>query len=203
MGVFSVSPKPHTVFIIISQILYLGSPLLFVAIVQGFCMKYDWLRSLKKPLDFGKKYKGKRIFGDHKTFRGFFINVVFCIIGAAVQAGLQTTGSIPSWLILLDYGAYWPLLGLLLGIGMTAGELPNSFLKRKLDISPGGKKGGLYGIFFFLFDQVDLTIGIWICIFFLVKPSLWFVLCSFILTFLLHITVSSVGYLLGMRKTVV
>ena len=54
---------------------------------------------------------------------------------------------------------------ILLGIGMTFGELPNSFLKRQLEIPPGRKKKGPLGILFFVFDQVDLIIGIWIFLF--------------------------------------
>lgn len=187
----------------ICQILFLGSPLLLVAVAQGICLKYDLLSRLKLPLDFGKTFHGKRIFGDHKTFRGFFINTAFCIIGAMIQAGMQIAGLIPPWLPLLDYVTGWPLLGPLLGIGMTAGELPNSFLKRQLEISPGKKGKGLWGLGFFLLDQVDLTIGIWVFIFLLVQPSPGLVAWSFILTILLHIIVSSVGFLLGMRKTIV
>ena len=77
------------------QILFLSSPLLLVAIAQGLCLKYDFLGWLKSPLDLGKTLNGKRIFGDHKTFRGFFINMVFCTIGAMIQARMETTGLIP------------------------------------------------------------------------------------------------------------
>ena len=185
------------------QILFLSSPLLLVAVAQGLCLKYDFLGWLKSPLDLGKTLNGKRIFGDHKTFRGFFINMVFCTIGAMIQARMQTTGLIPSWLLLMDYVKDWPLIGPLLGLGMTAGELPNSFLKRRLGISPGEKGGGLLGLGFFFLDQVDLTIGIWVFIFVLVRPSSGLVLWSFVLTILLHISVSTVGFLLGMRKTIV
>ncbi len=86
---------------------------------------------------------------------------------------------------------------------MTLGELPNSFIKRQLDIHPGRRKKGLLGVVFFLFDQVDLTIGIWLFLFFVIRPSVLLVLWSLVLTIVLHVTISSVGYLLGMRKTIV
>jgi hypothetical protein len=56
---------------------------------------------------------------------------------------------------------------------------------------------------FFLFDQVNLTIGIWIFLFFLVRPSLLLVSWSLLLTLVLHMAISSVGHLAGMRKTIV
>jgi CDP-diglyceride synthetase len=186
-----------------SQILFLGSPLLLAAIAQGLCIKYDWLSRLRRPLDLGRVYKGKRIFGDHKTWRGLAINVLFCSLGAIIQAWLQGKGVLPQWLFLLDYESHALTVGVLIGLGMTVGELPNSFLKRRFEIPPGKSREGPLGIAFFIYDQVDLTIGIWVFLFFLIRPSLWLVLWSLLLTLALHLAVSSVGYLLGMRKTLV
>jgi len=185
------------------QILFLASPLLLVAIAHGFCIKYDWLSGLKRPLDLGVRFRGRRFFGDQKTWRGLVINVVFCTLGTMIQAWLQGKGYLPSWILLLDYRRYRYIVGILLGLGMTVGELPNSFIKRQLDIPPSKRKEGPVGVAFFLFDQVDLTIGIWIFLFFLIRPSLLLVLWSFLLTLLLHVAISSVGYLVGMRKTMV
>jgi hypothetical protein len=173
-----------------------------VAIAQGLCIKYDWLHPLKRPLDLGLCFRGKRIFGDHKTWRGLAINTFFCVLGTTLQARVQETGVFPAWLYLLDYTKESYVAGILLGLGMTVGELPNSFLKRQLDIAPGRGGQGPLGIAFFLYDQVDLAIGIWVFLFFLLKPSLKLILWSLVLTLFLHLAVSGVGYLLKMRKTV-
>jgi len=185
------------------QILFLEFPLILAAIAQGFCIKYDWLHALKKPLDFGTSFRGKRIFGDNKTWRGLVINVLFCSAGAIIEVWLQKKNVVPPWFLLADYTKHGYQIGVLLGLGMTLGELPNSFLKRRLEIPPGGKKGGFLGVLFFLFDQVDLIIGIWILLFFLIRPSIVVILWSFVLTAFLHVVISSVGYLLRMRKTIV
>ena len=74
---------------------------------------------------------------------------------------------------------------------------------RQMEIAPGRKKKGAWGIFFFLMDQVDLTIGIWVCLFLLIRPSLFLVLWSLLITLVLHILISTFGYILGMRKTIV
>jgi hypothetical protein len=185
------------------QILFLGSPLLPAAIAHGLCVKYDWLGWLKRPLDFGGRLKGKRIFGDHKTWRAPAIYVVFCALGTTVQAWLQGRGNLPPWLCLVDYETYGTCVGILMGLGMAAGELPNSFLKRQLDVAPGKRKKGLLGIAIFLFDQVDLAIGIWVFLFLLIRPPWLLVAWSFLLTIALHVAVSTVGYLLGMRETIV
>jgi hypothetical protein len=44
------------------------------------------------------------------------------------------------WILLLDYRKYRYIAVILLGLGMTVRELPNSFIKRQLDIPPGMRK---------------------------------------------------------------
>ena len=104
------------------------------------------------------------------------INVVFCTIGAIIQVRFLDMGYLPQWLFLLDYKNQALTIGMLIGFGMTVGELPNSFLKRRFEIPPGKSREGPLGVAFFIYDQVDLTIGIWIFLFFLIRPSLWLVL---------------------------
>jgi len=84
---------------------------------------------------------------------------------------------------------------------VTLGELPNSFLKRQMEIAPGKKKRGAWGVVFFVFDQVDLSLGAWVFLYWLIRPSLGLILWSLALTLALHLAVSGVGYGLGMRKT--
>jgi len=119
-----------------------------------------------------------------------------------VQVWFESEAILPQWVFLIDYTRYGFLVGVLLGLGMTLGELPNSFLKRQFDIPPGRSRRGFLGIVFFIYDQVDLTIGIWLLLFSLVRPSLFMVLWSILLTLLLHVAVSIIGYLLKMRKTI-
>ena len=185
------------------QILFLGSPIFIAALAHGLCMKYKLIQWIKRPIDSGKKFRNKRIFGDHKTWRAPFVYIIICFLGAMVQSRIQDADIFPEWLFLIDYRIHGCLVGLLLGIGMTVGELPNSFIKRQLDIVPGGKKKGLLGFVFFLFDQVDFAIAIWIFLFFIVNPSLLLVAWSLVLTLLFHMIISGAGYLLGMRETIV
>jgi hypothetical protein len=184
------------------QLMFLGSPLLLAALVHGFCIRYEWFPVLKKPLDFGLSFRGKRVFGDNKTWRGLLVQVIFCILGATIQGWLQKQGVVPPGLVFFDYAEYGPAVGFFLGLGMTIGELPNSFLKRQLDIPPGRRRGGGWGLLFFFLDQVDLALGIWLFFFLVVRPPALLVLWSLVLTAALHLAVSSVGYILRMRETV-
>ena len=171
------------------------------ALVHGICLKYDLLLFLKKPLDFGMSFRGKRLLGENKTWRGLVIQISSCTLGGIMQGWLQVLGFIPHWLRFLDYAESGSLIGLLLGLGMTLGELPNSFLKRQFNILPGQRKEGFQGVLFLVLDQVDLALGVWFFFFLLVKPPLLLVVWSLALTLGLHLSVSSLGYILKMRKT--
>jgi CDP-2,3-bis-(O-geranylgeranyl)-sn-glycerol synthase len=88
-------------------------------------------------MDFGRNFSdGKRVFGNNKTFRGFFFGLA---VGAAV--GLVEC-------MLFDY----PLLFILLTpLGALIGDLTAAFMKRRLGIAPGGM--------FPIVDQVDFVVG--------------------------------------------
>ena len=55
---------------------------------------------LNTPIDFNKKLKGKRILGNHKTWRGLFFGIILAIITAYIQFRLNFNISI------LDYSNY-------------------------------------------------------------------------------------------------
>ena len=89
------------------------------------------------PMDFGKNFvDGRRVFGQNKTFRGFFFGL---IIGVFVG--------------LVEYAVFgYPLLfSFLSPLGALFGDLTGAFLKRRLNIAPGGLLP--------IVDQVDFVVG--------------------------------------------
>lgn len=105
------------------------------------------------PLDFGLTLRGRRLWGDNKTVRGALAMPLLTAAAAAACDGLglvDTTTARPPALL-------W---GLLLGVGYILGELPNSALKRQLDIAPGAAAPGVRRRLFWLVDQVDSLLGI-------------------------------------------
>jgi CDP-2,3-bis-(O-geranylgeranyl)-sn-glycerol synthase len=90
-----------------------------------------------RPLDFGKNFfDGKRIFGTNKTFRGFFFGLA---IGIGVGFVEYLLFNYPIWFCLLS-----PL-------GALLGDLTGAFLKRRLNIAPGGLLP--------IIDQIDFVVG--------------------------------------------
>lgn len=176
----------------------LFSPLFAGLIFHGFCIKFGWLRPFAAPIDRGIAIRGRRLFGANKTFRG----VLAVALGAS--AGYCLQGTVPALqppafraLPTLGLG----LLGFAMGVAAMLSELPNSFLKRQLDIAPGAPGGGAAAVLFYLLDQVDLLLGAWLVAWHWVPPTLSRVLWSVLFVVVVHQIISMLGALLGMRAT--
>jgi CDP-2,3-bis-(O-geranylgeranyl)-sn-glycerol synthase len=89
------------------------------------------------PLDFGKNFlDGKRIFGKNKTFRGFFFGWAIGMLVGLVEN------------VLFGYPILFSVLS---PLGALMGDLAGAFLKRRLNIAPGGLLP--------IIDQVDFVVG--------------------------------------------
>ena len=109
-----------------------------------------FLESLAKPLDAGRTFRGRRIFGSHKTWRGLVVGVGAGVAVYEVQRLLYAMGWLREF-ALLDYGRHPLLPGVLLGFGAIAGDAVKSFFKRQIDIAPGSS--------WLVFDQLDFFFG--------------------------------------------
>jgi hypothetical protein len=183
-------------------LLYLLLPLLGGAIASGLCIRFGWLRALARPIDGGRTLGGRPIFGPNKTLRG----VLAVVIGNTLVLGLQSTALHYAPAIrrveLFDYGMVngW-LVGLAVGTLAALAELPNSFLKRRLNIPAGQSGPGAMGALFYFVDQVDILVGVWLAYSLVVDVTLWRVVLSVGLIFVLHQAVTLIGGGLGMRPT--
>jgi CDP-2,3-bis-(O-geranylgeranyl)-sn-glycerol synthase len=165
---------------------------LVVSFVLTGCAQTAWLRSavsrkLAIPLDFGKSFRGKRIFGDHKTLRGFVV-----MVPAASLAFGAVHPLVPGLWTLTDVQYF--ALGALAGFGFMAGELPNSFLKRQLGIAPGESR-----TFSIVFDRIDSILGMLLVVS-LAVPMPWetWALVLAVGPFL-HLLFSGALFLLGVK----
>lgn len=149
-----------------------------------FANRIPWLRSWKTPLDFGKSWRGKRIFGANKTWRGW----TFGTLMGGVTSLLVNYFYIPN-----AYDArYIFLVGAVLGAGALTGDAVESFLKRQRGVPPGKS--------WFPFDQIDYIIGGLIFVYPLTLIPLILMTAILILYFGLHLLVSYIGYLTGFKS---
>lgn len=190
----------HEVLLALGQALYLFLPLLVAALLSGVVLRQDLCVRLKGPIDAGLSFRGRRLFGDSKTWRGVIVAIVGCTFAVALQKYLLA-GKLRS-LELLDYRRINELaFGAAMGFGAMLGELPNSFVKRQLGIAPGASAKGPLRPLFYVWDQVDLITTAWPCTALWVRPRAGVVLASFALAMILHPAVSLIGYLIHARKS--
>jgi CDP-2,3-bis-(O-geranylgeranyl)-sn-glycerol synthase len=93
-----------------------------------------------KKMDFGRNFiDGKRIFGDNKTFRGFFFGWAVGFLVGIIEG------------FVFGFENYPLLFSLLIPLGALLGDLTGAFIKRRLSIQPGGLLP--------VVDQIDFVVG--------------------------------------------
>lgn len=169
------------------QLVWLFLPAGFANMTASFSKHIDFL---DYPVDFGFKWRAKRIFGDHKTYRGFFFGILAALLCAYLQKHFYQETFYYSF---LDYNKinFW-ILGLLSGFGALLGDLLRSFFKRRMDFPPGSV--------WFPFDQVDWILGAIIALSFYIDISNDKILIAILLAVLIHPAVNYICYLLRLQK---
>jgi CDP-2,3-bis-(O-geranylgeranyl)-sn-glycerol synthase len=113
-------------------------------------------------MDFGKSLRGHRIFGDNKMWRGLVVMPLASSFAFAIFAANRD--ELPVWLqagLWLLPIADYALLGFSCGLAFMLAELPNSFLKRQMDITPGGvSQIRELAVCCLLFDRFDSSLGV-------------------------------------------
>ena len=173
--------------------LYFFLPAFIANMTPTFAWRAGILKFLEKPIDFGKKFQGKPIFGPHKTWRGAILGVLSAIVMAFFQRKLWQYSFFQN----LSFFNYQEinvfLLGFLLGFGAILGDCISSFFKRRKGIAPGSP--------WIPFDQISFVIGAFVLtfLFFKIPILAWFWILF--LSFFLHILVNQIGFYLGINKS--
>jgi CDP-2,3-bis-(O-geranylgeranyl)-sn-glycerol synthase len=148
--------------------------------------------ALAIPIDGGQTLWGKRILGDHKTWRGLIAGVVAGGLIYELQRFAYQAGFAPD-LALIDYPAHPLLPGLLMGVGTGVGDAVKSFFKRRIDIEPGASWP--------VFDQLDFFLGAYVFVALLYSPPLMPTLACLPVIFLGNLAFNAAGYRLGFKET--
>lgn len=144
--------------------------------------KIPGLNRWNTPVDLGKSYRGIRLTGDNKRWRG----IVFGSLVAGL-AGLLTYGLADRTEPLL----IWFIMNALLGFGALYGDTVESFFKRQ--------KGIPSGTAWFPFDQIDYILGGLVAAAAFGLFS-WSQMVIILVTyFVLHLIVSYIGFRLGLK----
>jgi CDP-2,3-bis-(O-geranylgeranyl)-sn-glycerol synthase len=161
-------------------------------LVPPLVAKVPFIKRFNQPLDFGKSYKGIRIFGAHKTFRGLIAGMVFATLAVIIQIAMYENSEYIREISLIDYSSINPfLLGVLFGAGALIGDAVESFCKRRIGVEPGKA--------WFPFDQIDYIIGAILFTLLYIQLPWYLYVYILVLYFGLHLLFSYVGYLLKFK----
>lgn len=144
-----------------------------------------------KPIDLGSKWKGKRVLGDGKTWRGGIGGFLCGFITAHIFNFINSN-------IALTFPMFPLLASISLPLGAILGDIVASFIKRRIGHSRGEP---LIGV-----DQLDFVMGSWI--FTIILAPVWFqefftisiLLAIVFITPLIHFSANLLGYSIGIKK---
>jgi CDP-2,3-bis-(O-geranylgeranyl)-sn-glycerol synthase len=184
----------HMVFELILKSLYLLAPAGFANMSAKVAAHFGVLKFLDKPIDFGKTYRGYRITGDHKTFRGYVAAIITGVLFGYIQHLLYSYSSFRD-ISLLDYSnlSYALFIGLLLSLGAMVGDTVKSFFKRQMNVAPGKS--------WFPFDQIDFILGAFLFVWPFISIDGGYMAISLAVFFVGHVLVNITAYFLGMNES--
>jgi CDP-diglyceride synthetase len=152
------------------------------------------LKKLNAPIDCGLLYRGKRVLGAHKTWRGLVSGVLMAVVTLWLQQSAVTHYHWAKMLTSEVNYTHLPTvaLGALFGLGALGGDAIESFFKRQRGTAPG------HG--WFPWDQLDYIIGASLASLPFVALSLLQYGLLIVLWLLVHLVASYIGYLLHLKE---
>lgn len=169
-----------------------------------FC-KTDFYKKHRHPIDGGKNWKdGKRIFGDHKTVIGFISMIIICMVVQFLYGLLLQNISKNELCDIYKYHdntvSYNLIVGALFGFSYMICELPNSFIKRRVNIPDGKTMQSKLGMLFFVNDQLDSMFGVMLVLAIVAHLSVWGYIAYVLLGGITHILINLILYKCKIRR---
>lgn len=188
------------------QLTYFLLPVILGGICNMLYLRLPWVQRWNAPMDGGRLDRdGKRLLGDHKTWQGFFGMIVLTALWMTFFVFIDSRFDWAHRLAVVNYRPWrFPLQALmnggLLGFGYVLLELPNSYIKRRIDIAPGKNARGGIGLLFLFLDQADSVAGCLLLMLVFFRPRPAEVLTIFIIGVGIHYIVNILLYMVGLKK---
>lgn len=153
---------------------------------------WRWLEQLNTPVDAGQIWRGKRLLGDNKTWRGFVAGWLLALVLVLIQFWLYHASPVVREFYRVDLRQLDPISwSLVLALGALSGDSIKSFFKRRVNIQPGQNWAP--------FDQLDFVVGTLLASLLLIKLDLRFYVIALALGLFLHPLVNLLGWVLNIK----
>ncbi|MGL4879517.1 MAG: CDP-archaeol synthase [Waterburya sp.] len=170
------------------NLLWLALGLFIAGIIEAFLWKTNIFQLLNVPIQ-------TAWFGANKKWRGLVSLPLAMLISVYLLHFVEIyLPSFPERAILFSNFNLIEF-GLLVGLIFNLSELPNSFIKRRLDIPPGDESNKI----FYFVDHMDSTYGVLILWYFYFNFPLNFILTGLVITPLLFMGATELRKKLGLK----
>ncbi|MGH2471993.1 MAG: CDP-archaeol synthase [Candidatus Limnocylindria bacterium] len=142
-----------------ARAVWLTAPILIAGLAHVAVITLDLAPGLARPIDAGRRWRGRPMLGGNKTWRGFVVMPAATAVTIAAQQTLVSRSRRLAALAPLARGAppAW-IVGAICGAAYVVAELPNSFVKRRLGIAAGTSAPRARAAQYVV-DQLDSVIG--------------------------------------------
>lgn len=191
--------------VLVGQIYATLAPVIFAGVLNMVWVKLPLARGLARPIDGGRSAAdGRRLLGDNKTWKGLVGMVWLGALSGALW-GIAVSGTAVEPFDLFYARQPNTLLfsaatGSLQGLAYALFELPNSFLKRRVGVTPGKRHEGGRAILFVILDQVDSVIGCALLVPLFAPVGVGFVLAATLLGGVTHVVLNLLLFAVHLRK---
>ena len=187
-------------------LLFTLAPIILAGISNMVLIKLPIAQRLHRPMDGGRRLAdGKRLFGDHKTWKGFWGMVAMGAWWLGLTGLLVDLAPSLENYSLINFDEFHSLLsswayGALWGLAYVLAELPNSYIKRRINISPGAQGSGRLGFAFAFLDQADSVVGCLLVLPLFGRLTLVDGVALFLLATALHYLFNILLYYAGLKR---
>ena len=174
-------------------------PVILAGIFNMIFVKTNFYKDHNYPIDCFKNFKdGKRIFGDNKTYIGFFSMIIFSTLFQCAFGYIYHNFdiSVDTYLYYDNTFLFNTFIGFLYGFTYMISELPNSFIKRRIGIPPGKTTNKL----FFVVDQFDSIVGVMFILYLFSGISISRYLCYVFIGGVTHLMINTVLLKIKIRR---
>lgn len=146
----------------------------------------------RHSIDLGKNFRGNRLFGDGKTFEGFFLGLVAGTIVGLLEFSVYPFMNSYALASGVQLPMMTPMLGFLISFGALSGDLVGSFIKRRFGLSRGKE--------FFLLDQWNFIVGSMLLVAAFTEITIWMAMIMLLITLVVHRTANIIGHRLRVKR---
>ncbi len=165
----------------------------FANVMPLYAARIPELKKFDQPMDMGGKFRGKRVFGAHKTWRGLVFSFIVTIPVVALQVYLYNRSEFIKEISFFDYNSVQVIVwAFLLSFGALTGDAVKSFFKRQVGVKPGQS--------WMPFDQIDYVIGGLAFSTLVVQLELPQYIAVVLIWWGIHPVMTYIGYLLKIRE---